>query len=149
MKRSYLITGVLYTAAGALLLAASALAEERLGALLFGFGFAGIGPGLVMMGRYWYWTRPERQARYQERLEAERIELRDELNQKLSDRAGRYAYLAGLGVTALAIVVVSLLNALEVIPCGRLMLLCLGGYLILEVVLGRVFYRRLRKKYEA
>ena len=147
MKRSYLITGVLYVAAGALLLAASALAGERLGALLFGFGFAGIGPGVVMMGRYWYWTRPERQARYQERLEAERIELRDELNQKLSDRAGRYAYLAGLGVTALAIVAVSLLTALEVIPCGRLMVLYLGGYLIFQVVLGRVFYRRLRRQY--
>lgn len=147
MKRSYLITGVLYVAAGTLLLVASALTENRLGALLFGFGFAGIGPGVVMMGRYWYWTRPERQAQYQERLEAERIELRDELNQKLSDRAGRYAYLAGLGVTALAIVVVSLLTVLEVIPCGRLMVLYLGGYLILQVVLGRVFYRRLRKQY--
>ena len=147
MKRSYLITGVLYVAVGALLLAVSALTENRLGALLFGFGFAGIGPGVVMMGRYWYWTRPERQAQYQERLEAERIELRDELNQKLSDRAGRYAYLAGLGVTALAIVVVSLLTVLEVIPCGRLMVLYLGGYLILQVVLGRAFYRRLRKQY--
>nr|WP_325303897.1 hypothetical protein [uncultured Dysosmobacter sp.] len=147
MKRSYLITGVLYVAAGVLLLAAAALTENRLGALLFGFGFAGIGPGVVMMGRYWYWTRPERQARYQERLEAERIELRDELNQKLNDRAGRYAYLAGLGVTALAIVVVSLLTVLEVIPCGRLMVLYLGGYLLLQVVLGRVFYRRLRKQY--
>lgn len=147
MKRSYLITGVLYVAAGVLLLAAAALTENRLGALLFGFGFAGIGPGVVMMRRYWYWTRPERQAQYQERLEAERIELRDELNQKLSDRAGRYAYLAGLGVTALAIVVVSLLTVLEVIPCGRLMVLYLGGYLILQVVLGRVFYRRLRKQY--
>ena len=147
MKRSYLITGVLYVAAGALLLAASALAGERLGALLFGFGFAGIGPGVVMMGRYWYWTRPERQARYQERLEAERIELRDELNQKLSDRAGRYAYLAGLGVTALAMVAVSLLTALEEIPCGRLMVLYLGGYLIFLVVLGRVFSRRLRSQY--
>lgn len=149
MKRSYLITGVLYVAAGALLLAASALTENRLGALLFGLGFAGIGPGVVMMGRYWYWTRPERQTQYQERLEAERIELRDELNQKLSDRAGRYAYLAGLGVTALAIVAVSLLTVMEVIPCGRLMVLYMGGYLILQVVLGRVFYRRLRKKYEA
>ena len=147
MKRSYLITGVLYVAAGVLLLAAAALTENRLGALLFGFGFAGIGPGVVMMGRYWHWTRPERQARYQERLEAERIELRDELNQKLNDRAGRYAYLAGLGVTALAIVVVSLLTVLEVIPCGRLMVLYLGGYLLLQVVLGRVFYRRLRKQY--
>ena len=52
MKRSYLITGVLYVAAGALLLAASALAGERLGALLFGFGFAGIGPEKAQKNDY-------------------------------------------------------------------------------------------------
>ena len=101
-----------------------------------------------MTGKYCYWTRPENRERYRERQEQERVELRDELNQKLSARSGQYAYLLGLGVTAAAIVVFSLLDALEVIRGGRLLVGYLGAFLVFEIVIGQVIYRRLRRKYE-
>ena len=147
MKRSHLLTGIAYVIAGMILLLASLPVETRLGSLLFGFGFACLGPGLVMIGKYCYWNAPENRARYQEKLDQERVELRDELNQKLSARSGQYAYVIGLGVTAAAIVVFSLLDVLEVVQ-GRLLVLYLGAYLVFQVVIGQVIYRRLRRKYE-
>lgn len=148
MKKSHLLTGLAYAAAGAVLLVISLSAEGRLGSLLFGFGCACLGPGVVMIGRYCYWNTPENRERYRERMDQERVELRDELNQKLSARSSQYAYVIGLGVTAAAIVVFSLLDVLGVIQSGRLMVLYLGAYLVFQVVLGQVIYRRLRRKYQ-
>ena len=148
MKKSHLFTGIGYVLAGAALLALSLPMETRLGSLLFGFSFAALASGVVMIGKYCYWTRPENRDRYREKLERENTELRDELNQKLSERSSQYAYVIGLGVTAAAIVVFSLLDALEVIQGGRLMVLYLGAYLVFQVVIGQVIYRRLRRKYQ-
>ena len=83
MKRGHLMTGIVYVAVGILLLALSSLTEGRLGSLLFAFGFAGAVPGAVMIGKYVYWTSPRNRERYAERVEQERIDLQDELNQKL------------------------------------------------------------------
>ena len=66
---------------------------------------------------------------------------------KLRDRSGRYAYLAGLAVLALSIVVFSLLDAWEVIAGGRLIMLYLGAYFLFQILIGLVFFRRLRRKY--
>ena len=148
MRKSHLFTGIGYVLAGCALLAAALGAEGRLGSLLFGFGFAALTSGVVMIGKYCYWTRPENRDCYREKLERENTELRDELNQKLSEKSSQYAYLIGLGVTAAAIVVFSLLDVLEVIRGGRLLVGYLGAFLVFEVVIGQVIYRRLRRKYE-
>ena len=148
MKKGHLFTGIGYVLAGCALLAASLGSEGRLGSLLFGFAFAVLTSGVVMIGKYCYWTRPENRDRYREKLERENTELRDELNQKLSERSSQYAYVIGLGVTAAAIVVFSLLDALEVIRGGRLLVGYLGAFLVFEIVIGQVIYRRLRRKYE-
>ena len=148
MKKGHLFTGIGYVLAGCALLAASLGSEGRLGSLLFGFSFAALASGVVMIGKYCYWTRPENRDRYREKLERENTELRDELNQKLSEKSSQYAYLIGLGVTAAAIVVFSLLDVLEVIRGGRLLVGYLGAFLVFEIVIGQVIYRRLRRKYE-
>jgi len=149
MKRGMLWTGAAYVLAGIGLLAWSPFAEGRLGSLLFGFGFACLTPGLVMIGKYFYWSEPKRRELYREQMEAERIELRDELNVKLGDKSGRYAYVAGLLVAGVSIPVVSVLEVLELIQGGRLLVLYLGAYLLFQIVVGQVFYRRLRRKYTA
>ena len=148
MKKGHLFTGIGYVLAGCALLAASLGSEGRLGSLLFGFAFAALTSGVVMIGKYCYWTRPENRDCYREKLERENTELRDELNQKLSEKSSQYAYLIGLGVTAAAIVVFSLLDVLEVIRGGRLLVGYLGAFLVFEIVIGQVIYRRLRRKYE-
>lgn len=147
MKKSMLLTGIAYVAAGIVLLAAAWPCGKRLESILFGFGFACLAPGLVMVGRYFYWSAPRNRERYQAKIERETIELHDELNVKLRDKSGRYAYLAGLGVVSLSIVIFSLLDAWEVISDGRLMVLYLGAYFLFQILIGLVFFRRLRRKY--
>ena len=149
MKKSMLWTGLTYVVAGTILLAVSWSCETRVESLLFGFGFACLAPGLVAIGRYFYWSTPKNRDRYRERIERETIELHDELNVKLRDKSGRYAYLAGLAVLSLSIVVFSLLDAWEVIAGGRLMVLYLGGYFLFQILIGLVFFRRLKRKYLA
>lgn len=147
MKKSMLWTGLAYVVAGITLLAVFWSCETRVESLLFSFGFACLAPGLAMIGRYFYWSTPKNRDRYRERIERETIELHDELNVKLRDKSGRYAYLAGLAVLSLSIVVFSLLDAWEVIVDGRLMVLYLGAYFLFQILIGLIFFRRLKKKY--
>ena len=95
-----------------------------------------------MIGKYVYWTSPRNRERYAERVEQERIDLQDELNQKLSDRSGRCAYLIGLAVLSVSIVAFSVLDALGVLN-SRLLVGYLGAFMLLEVILGQVIFRRL------
>lgn len=147
MKTSNFITGLAYAAAGLAFLLLALLVESPLTGLLFGLAGAGIGPGAAMIVRYFYWSRPERRERYRERLEEERIELHDERKAALRDRSGRYAYLLGLAVTALAIPVFYVLGALRLLPGTRTVVLYLGAYLLFQYIAGVVIYRRLSEKY--
>lgn len=52
--------------------------------------------------------------RYQEKQEEEEICLKDERNEMLRDKAGRYAYILSLLVLAVSTVLFSVLNALEI-----------------------------------
>jgi hypothetical protein len=90
--------------------------------------------------RYFYWSAPANRAEYAERLENERIELQDELKQKLRDRSGRYAYLLGLCVSSLSVVVFAVLGMLELVPGTRLLILYLSGNMILQLAAGWWFF---------
>lgn len=147
MRKGNLVTGILYLFAGALLLIAALLTDSKLDSLLFGFAGAGIAPGMMMICQYFYWHRPENQGRYQEKMEHEAIELHDELKEKLRDQSGRYAYVLGLAVICISIVLFSILGTLELIPHARLIVLYLGGYLVFQIVAGHVIFRYLLKKY--
>lgn len=147
MKKSNLIVGILYLIAGIACLLAALFTESKLNSLLFGFSGAGIGPGLLMICKYFYWTSPKNRGRYQERLENERIELHDELKEKVRDKSGRYAYVLGLFVISISMVVFSVLGALEIIDYSRMIVLYLGGYMIFQIVAGIVIFNRIIKKY--
>lgn len=147
MKKSYLVTGIAYVCIGAALLCAVLATETRLESLLWGFTGATLISGAATIIRYFYWTQPQNQARYEQRLENERIELHDELKTMLRDRSGRYAYLAGLLVICISIVVFSILGTLEIISESKLIVLYLAGYLLFQLVIGSVLFHRLMKKY--
>ena len=66
MKKSYFITGAVYLAVGCLMLTVALLTESRLEGILFGLAGAGIVPGIQMIVRYFYWSRPQNRQRYQE-----------------------------------------------------------------------------------
>ena len=114
--------------------------------VLWGMGFGLLLNGLVQLFQYWKWTRPENAAAYAERRELEQIEFHDERNVQLRDRSGRYAYLFGLAVGVLALLV---LSGLEVFGLAqtRWAVVFLGFYVLLQWLAGLWFYRRLKKQF--
>lgn len=147
MKKSNLWSGLAYVLLGLAFLLAGLLWETHLSSLSVGFGAGMLSSGAVQLARYRKWTRPENREAYRERLEAERIELRDERKSMLRDRAGRYAWLLGMALCALSIVVFGVLGALELVENPRLVILFLAAYLLVQYGAGVYFYRRLEKKY--
>lgn len=146
MKKSYLIESMVFLIGGLILLGVALLTDTVLDSLLFGFASGAICVGAVDICRYFYWKAPANAARYQEKLTNERIELHDELKVKLRDRSGRYAYVLGICVICVSIVVFSILGKLEIVSNSRLIVLYLGGYLVFQGVIGSVIYRHLLKK---
>ena len=147
MKKSNLITGILYVLFGVACLIVALLIETKLEGILWGFAGAGIFPGIMMICKYFYWSSPKNKERYEERLENERIEQHDELKTKIRDRAGRYTYSLGLLVICFSILVFGILGALEVIDNTGMIVLYLSGYLLFQVIVGIVIFNKLMKKY--
>lgn len=145
--KNQLITGLGYLVAGILCLIAGLLTESKFGGILFGLAGAGIGPGALLVWKYAYWSAPERIGAYEQRLEEEQIELQDELKQKLRDRSGRAAYLAGMGVTCVAVFALAGLSAwLEVIPV-KAAVLYLCAYLLFQWGIGIWLFKRMLGRY--
>lgn len=147
MKKSRLIIGSLYALFGIACLSIALLTESKVEGILWGFAGAGIGPGIMMILQYFYWSSPRNSVRYEARLENERIEMHDELKTKVRNEAGRYAFVLGLLVTCISILIFAVLGALEVIDNVRIILLYLGGYLLFQEVAGIVIFNKLMKKY--
>ncbi|TEB16298.1 hypothetical protein Psfp_01525 [Pelotomaculum sp. FP] len=147
MKKNNLLVGILYILCGAIFLIIALLFDIRLNSLLFGFSGAFIGPGIIMISKYFYWTAPKNRNRYAERLENENIELHDERKEKLRDKSGRYAYVLGLAITGFSIVLFSILGKLEVITNSKLIILYLGGYFVFQYIAGVIIFRHLNNKY--
>ena len=147
MKKSNLITGILYVLFGVACLIVALLIETKLEDILWGFAGAGIFPGIMMICKYFYWSSPKNKEQYEERLENDRIEQHDELKTKVRDRAGRYAYVLGLLVISFSILVFGILGALDVIDNARIIVLYLGAYLLFQVIAGIVIFNVLMKKY--
>ena len=146
MKRSNLWSGLAFTALGIFLIL-MVLAGPWESSLACGLGGGALGSGLMTVGKYVYWTSPKRAGVYRERLEEERILLQDELLVQLRDKAGRIAYLLGLAAISLAMVVLAALKELGVLEDVQLTVLCLGGYLLFQLVIGAVIFHLLKKRY--
>lgn len=147
MKKSNLITGILYVLFGVACLIVALLIETKLEGILWGFAGAGIFPGIMMICKYFYWSSPKNKERYEERLENERIEQHDELKTKIRDRSGRYAYTLGLLIISFSILVFGVLGALDFIVNTRIIVLYLGAYLLFQVIAGIVIFNMLMRKY--
>ncbi len=147
MKKSNFWLGLISALLGIALFLAGLLWDTALSSLICGTGGGLLGSGTLRLLRYRKWSRPESAAAYRERLEQEQIDMRDERKAMLRDRSGRYAYLLGLLVCCLSILVFSVLGSLEIVENARLTVLFLGAYLLFQWVAGIFFYRRLAEKY--
>ena len=149
MKRSYLWTGIGMIALGLVCLAVAILWDTPLDSLLCGFSGAFAVPGAMQIWKYFKWTRLETPDSYRRHVEEEQIALRDERKEMLRNKSGRYAYILGLLVAALAILLFSVLDAFGVIEedTASLMVLSLAGYALFQLVAGWVIYKLLEKRY--
>jgi len=147
MKKSNLFSGIAYVFFGAACLCAAALTETKLDGIFWGFAGAGIFPGIMIICKYFYWSSSERRERYAEKLENERIEMHDELKNKLRNEAGRYAYNIGLLMVSFSILFFGILGALGLIDYARVIILYLSVYLVIQVAVGIIIFNRLMKKY--
>lgn len=147
MKKSNLITGLISLLVGITCLVSALLFETKLNSILSGFAGAGISSGAVIIWKYYYWSKPENRSKYKEKIENENIELHDERKEMLRDKSGRYAYILGLIILSISIVVFSILGSLEITGDNRLIVIYLGGFLVFQYVIGIIIYKRLSKKY--
>ena len=146
MKKSDLWIGIGFIAAGLALLSAAILAKLH-GSLLYGFSGALIGPGIAQIAKYVKWTRPKNAPIYRERLEQERIELRDERKTMLRDKSGRYAYILGMIVAVVLELAVVILGDLGVIEKNLWLPLGILFYVCFQYAAGLVIYALLDRKY--
>lgn len=147
VKKSNLWCGLVYALLGLIFLLAGLLWETRLSSLSVGFGAGMLSSGVMQLARYRKWTRPENRETYREKLEEQQIDLWDERKTMLRDRSGRYAWLLGMALCSLSIMVFGVLGALEMVENTRLVILFLAAYLLVQYGAGVFFYRRLSRKY--
>ena len=147
MKKSNLITGIAFVIVGCVLLVIALLTETRLDGVLFGMGGSCIGPGLMMICKYFYWSSDRNKERYKEKLELEFIEQHDELKERIRDKAGRYAFWLSVLVTSGALWIFSILGVLGVIENQRVFILYLSIYLVFQIVAFIAIFNRIMKKY--
>lgn len=147
MKKNNFIIGLGNLIIGIACLVFILLFETKLNSILSGFATTGIVFGAVMLWKYYYWTRPENKDKYMEKTQNENIELKDERKERLRDKSGRYAYILGIIVLSISIVVFSILGSLEIIDNSDLIVIYLGGLFVFQYVIGIIIYRYLSKKY--
>jgi len=147
MKKDNLIMGLAFFISGISLLIFILFFDTRLNSLLSGYATTGIVFGGFTLWKYYYWTRPENMDKYNEKIETENIELKDERKEMLRNKSGRYAYILGFLVLSASIVIFSIFGALEIIENADLMVIYLGGFTVFQYIIGIVIYRYLSKKY--
>lgn len=134
MKKNMLITGLVYLLIGIAFLLCGILLDTKLNSLFWGFAGGGIVPGLVVLHRYFYWSRPGNAARYTEKIENRQIDLHDERKEKLRNQSGRYAYVLGHITVCISIVVLSLLYFSGIMGDAKTLILYLGGYAVFHTL---------------
>lgn len=147
MKKSYLLTGFIYIVAGLGFLILALTTDTRLNSVFSGLAGAGIGPGLMMIYKYFYWNRPENKQRYQKKLENEQIEIHDELKSMLRAQAGRWTYVIGTLAISLAMLVFCILGQLEIVADYKLIIFFLFGFMIFQFVIYIAVFNHLLKKF--
>ena len=147
MKKSYLNRGITCVLVGICFVLAAVFTESVFDGLLWGFAGGALGPGIGWIIRHFYWSAPKNQERYREIREQEDINLHDELNEKLRDKSGRIAYHIGLLIICISEMVFAILGKAGIITDHKVIVLYLFGLLLIQIVIGNVAYRQLRKKY--
>lgn len=147
MKKDNLILGLGLLISGVALLIFILLFDTKLNSLLSGYAATCIVFGGVTLWKCYYWTKPGNKHKYKEKIEYEKIELKDERKEMLRNKSGRYAYILGFIVLCISIVILSILGTLEIIGNTDMIVIYLGGFTVFQYITGVLIYRYLSKRY--
>ena len=148
MKKSTLISGIIAFILGlAALMAAINQTDNNIGGILFGLAGCGLGLGFGTVFNYIYWSASKNKKRYEELLKKKNIEVNDELNQKIKDKAGRITDTIGLAVIITLILTLTLFEALGFMTSGYVTVVILSFYLLVRFIIYIVVFNSVRKEY--
>lgn len=132
---------------GIMCIAIALIFEFKFESFLWGLGGAGIVPGIIMIWKYMYWSKPENRDEYNERLRIEKIEMADERKVMLRDKSGRITYLIMLGVYGVFLMIFSFLTAMRwLMPFAKYFVIVLSILLIFQFVCGIIVFNYLNKR---
>lgn len=105
-------------------------------------GFAGgmTGPGIMMVYKYFHWSKPENKAAYEERLKKEKISLYDERKIMIRGKSAYAMYKITIIVLAFLIFILSLVGV------DKWVMLLVVTLFIFEIAGGYIVYRHYDKK---
>lgn len=147
MKKSNLIVGIVYIMLGILCVLVTLFTETKIEGIIIGFAGALTGPGILMIYKYFYWSSPQNKDRYIEKLELEKIDMKDELKDKVRTKTAQYIYVINICIMSVSMLVFSVLDQLEIVENGKVFVLYLGIFLILQFVLGNIIFKKIMKRY--
>ena len=116
MKKSTLYIGLCYLAVGicAILFGLFGPSIENDG-IIWGIAGGGIGPGLYMIYKYFYWSKPENKPKYEEKLKKEQIILKDERKIMLREKSARITYIILFFLLAILIPIFTIMNVNKIV----------------------------------
>jgi len=141
MKKDTLYSGLGFIALGIVFLVLHIVTDGEGAASNFA-GFAGglTGPGVMMVYKYFHWSKPENKAVYEERMKNERINAHDERTVMIRGKTGYAMYLITIIMLALLTFILSLIGV------DKRVLLLITILLIFEIAGGYIVYQRYNKK---
>lgn len=141
MKKDMLYTGVGFLALGIVFFVLYTVMEGK-GITANFAGFAGgfSGPGIMMIYKYFHWSKPQNKAAYEKRLDQERINLKDERKVMIRARSGQIMYQVTLLLLAILTFTCSLMNV------DKWVLLMLVFLFVFEIAGGWVVFKQLENK---
>lgn len=141
MKKSTLYIGLCYLAVGicAILFGLFGPSIEN-DEIIWGVAGGGIVPGLFMIYKYFYWSKPENKPKYEEKLKKEQINLKDERKIMLREKSARITYIILFFLLAILIPIFTIMNV------NRIVIITLSIIWAFIYVCGIVVFRILDKR---
>ncbi len=141
MKKDMLYSGLGFVALGIVFLILYIITDgEGITSNFAGFAGGFAGPGVLMIYKYFHWSKPENKAAYEEKLKNEKINAKDERKVMLRRISGHVMYTITIIMLALSVFVLSLIGV------DKWVLLLIAVLLILEITGGQIIYRYYDKK---
>lgn len=147
MKKNNLYFGIAYVVIGILFILLTVIVNQKLQSIFTGLGFGLTFPGVILLWKYFYWNKPENIERYKEKMENEQIDLHDERKVSLRDKSGRYAYILGVIILAIAVLVFSVINSCDIKIASEVFIIFLDLFFAFQIIIGIVIFRYLNNKY--